>query len=132
MTSVVFLELEGSDLKNSLEQLDNQGWNSEKQSQHSQNRCLSPEDLEPLLKLTSQQSDTLYFTFINDYLLRLIKTEPIMELIKVDIKNSAGEIQPMSVTGSDNGLIIVKMIDQAVANSSAQVGFLPHCIYVSC
>jgi len=119
---LIFLEPEDSVLKKSLEQLDNQGWNFDKQSL-SQNRCLSPEDLVPLLKLKSQQSDTSYFKFLNDYMARLIKTEPILELVEVDVKTPTGEMQLMPVTGSDNELIIVELINQAIISNSAQVGF---------
>ena len=120
---MVFPELEGSDLKKSLEILDDQGWNFDKQSQ-SQNRCLNADDLVPLLNLKSQQSD-MYFTFINNFLLQLIKTEPILDLVEVDVTTSAGEVRPLTVPGSgDNSLIMVELINQAIANNSPQVGFL--------
>jgi len=125
---VIFLELEDSDLKKTLEQLDNQGWNFDKQSL-SQNRCLSPKDLIPLLNLKSQQSDTSYFKFLNDYIVRLIKTEPILKLVEVDVKTPTGEIQMIPVTGSDNELIVVELINQAIISNSAQVGF-PFSLYV--
>ena len=106
-----------------MEILDDQGWNFDKQSQ-SQNRCLNADDLVPLLNLKSQPSDK-YFTCINNFLLQLIKTEPILDLVEVDVTTSAGKIRPLTIPGrGDNGLIIVELINQAVANNSPQVGFL--------
>ena len=116
----IVTELEGNDLKKSLEELGNHGWHFDKQSQ-SQNRCLSPEDLVPLLKLKSKQSDKLYFMFINDYLLRLIDTEPILELIQLDVKSPSGENQ--SIINCESSLIIAELINQAITDNSPQVSF---------
>ena len=116
----IVTELEGSDLKKSLEELDSHGWHFDKQSQ-SQNRCLSPEDLVPLLKLQSKQSDKLYFMFINDYLLRLIDTEPILELIQIDVKSPSSENQP--IIDCENTLIIAELINQTITDNSPQVCF---------
>jgi len=117
---IVFLELEGSDLRNSLKQLNDEGWNFDKQSLN-QNRCLSPEDLVPLLNLKSQQS-VPYFKVLNNYLKRIIKPEPILELVEVVVKSPTGETQLMSSTSSDNNLIVIELIDQAIASNLPQVG----------
>lgn len=104
-----------------MELIDNQGWNFDKYSQ-SQNRCLSAEDLIPLLNLKCQPSDLPYFTIINNYLLRLVKTEPILELIEIDVKSSTDEIRPTSFTGSDGkNLVVVELIKQTVVTNSPQV-----------
>ena len=117
---ILLLELEDPDLKNSLEELNSHGWHSDKQSHH-HHRCLKEDDLIPLLEYTSQDGGLPYFKFVNKYLLQLINTAPILELIEVNVEAPLSQIQNASVVGDGNDSLAAKLIKQADKDSSPQV-----------
>jgi len=115
-STILLLELEDNNLKNSLKQIHTHGWNFDKQSQ-SQNRNLCERDLIPLLDHKSQQSEIPYFKFVNDYLLQLINTAPILDLVATD--TASDENHP--TVDAENDSVVAKLIKQSDRESSAQV-----------
>lgn len=107
-----FIEFEDADLKKSLREINDLGWHFDKQSPHL-NRCLKEDDLVPLMDYTSKKGDNPYFKTVNKYLLELIKTEPILELIKVDIEEPHSHTQPASVESSESESLVEKIIKTA-------------------
>ena len=116
--TILLVELEDNNLKNSLKQLHIHGWNFDKLSQ-SKNRSLCEEDLKPLLNHKSQPSDTPFFKLMNEYLLRLINTAPILELVEIDVTSDEG--QATASIDTDDESVAAKLIKQCDKDSSAQV-----------
>jgi len=112
-------ELENPVLRNSLEYLNIHGWHFDKQSQ-SHDGYLNEDDLIPLLTYASQDS-LPYFNSINEYLLRLVETAPILELIEVAPLSEMHQRRSI-VDGEDS--FLAKLIKQTEFESSPQVSFV--------
>jgi len=103
-------EFGNSVLKSKLEVLNNNGWHADKQSLLSQHSPLSEEELEPLLEQKQ------YFKTVNDNLLKLLRTAPILDLVEIDTETVAKDKQP-----NEDSSMVATLINKMIKESSSKV-----------